>query len=75
MTLRAQLGRQRRDIGALNARLAGANERAAGLAHALDAKEKELELLALLALTPIEIWQTDLDAFLAQWKVKSIVII
>ncbi|RPD59439.1 type II DNA topoisomerase [Lentinus tigrinus ALCF2SS1-6] len=32
------------------------------------AKEKEQELLVLLALSPIEIWQTDLDAFLAQWK-------
>ncbi|KAI0771045.1 type II DNA topoisomerase [Trametes elegans] len=32
------------------------------------AKEKEMELLALLELTPIQIWQTDLDAFLEQWK-------
>lgn len=34
------------------------------------AKEKEMELLALLALTPIQIWQTDLDAFLIRWKVR-----
>lgn len=34
------------------------------------AKEKEEELLTLLALTPIQIWHTDLDAFLAQWKVS-----
>ena len=34
------------------------------------AQEKEMELLALLKLTPIEIWQTDLDAFLAQWTVS-----
>ncbi|KAI8983247.1 type II DNA topoisomerase [Trametes punicea] len=32
------------------------------------AKEKETELLTLLGLTPIQIWQTDLDAFLEQWK-------
>ncbi|KAI0358820.1 type II DNA topoisomerase [Trametes cingulata] len=32
------------------------------------AKEKEVELLTLLELTPIQIWQTDLDAFLEQWK-------
>ncbi|KAI0757603.1 type II DNA topoisomerase [Daedaleopsis nitida] len=32
------------------------------------AKEKESELLTLLALTPNQIWQSDLDAFLAQWK-------
>ena len=29
-----------------------------------------MELLALLALTPIQIWQTDLDAFLIRWKVR-----
>ncbi|KAM5542176.1 hypothetical protein V8D89_004049 [Ganoderma adspersum] len=32
------------------------------------AKEKELELFALLALTPNQIWQTDLEAFLIRWK-------
>ncbi|CDO71762.1 hypothetical protein BN946_scf184920.g46 [Trametes cinnabarina] len=32
------------------------------------AKEKETELLTLLELTPIQIWRTDLDAFLEQWK-------
>ena len=40
------------------------------LLQRVQAKEKEQELLVLLALTPIEIWQTDLDAFLAQWKVS-----
>lgn len=30
---------------------------------------KEAELLALLELTPIQIWNTDLDNFLAQWEV------
>ncbi|KAI0668658.1 type II DNA topoisomerase [Trametes maxima] len=34
------------------------------------AKEKEMELLTLLELTPIQIWQTDLDAFLEQWKIN-----
>ncbi|EIW65215.1 type II DNA topoisomerase [Trametes versicolor FP-101664 SS1] len=36
------------------------------------AKEKETELLTLLELTPIQIWQTDLDAFLDQWKTTCI---
>ena len=27
-------------------------------------------MLELLALTPIQIWQTDLDAFLVQWRVS-----
>ncbi|KAI0641129.1 type II DNA topoisomerase [Trametes meyenii] len=34
------------------------------------AKEKEIELLTLLELTPIQIWQTDLDVFLEQWKIN-----
>ena len=34
------------------------------------ARDKEIELLALLALTPIQIWQTDLEIFLIQWKVS-----
>ena len=38
------------------------------------AKEKETELLSLLRLTPIEMWQTDLDAFLAQWKVCQLIL-
>ncbi|KAJ8497151.1 hypothetical protein ONZ51_g645 [Trametes cubensis] len=32
------------------------------------AKGKEAELLTLLELTPIQIWKTDLDVFLEQWK-------
>ncbi|TBU56240.1 type II DNA topoisomerase [Dichomitus squalens] len=32
------------------------------------ANEKEQELLELLARTPNQIWQTDLDAFLVQWR-------
>ncbi|KAI0328009.1 type II DNA topoisomerase [Cubamyces sp. BRFM 1775] len=32
------------------------------------AKAKEVELLTLLELTPIQIWKTDLDVFLEQWK-------
>ncbi|KDQ54971.1 hypothetical protein JAAARDRAFT_196340 [Jaapia argillacea MUCL 33604] len=31
-------------------------------------QEKEQELLTLLALTPIEIWNTDLDRFVAEWE-------
>ncbi|KAF8264485.1 DNA topoisomerase [Lactarius quietus] len=31
------------------------------------AADKETELLALLELTPIQIWNTDLDHFLAEW--------
>ncbi|OBZ80095.1 DNA topoisomerase 2 [Grifola frondosa] len=32
-------------------------------------RDKEAELLALLELTPIQMWQTDLDRFLGEWKV------
>ncbi|OSX67990.1 hypothetical protein POSPLADRAFT_1072653 [Postia placenta MAD-698-R-SB12] len=32
------------------------------------AKDKEFELLALLELTPIMIWQKDLDRFLEEWR-------
>ncbi|TFK47941.1 type II DNA topoisomerase [Heliocybe sulcata] len=32
------------------------------------ASEKEQELLALLALTPIQLWNTDLDKFLEEWE-------
>ncbi|KZT24682.1 type II DNA topoisomerase [Neolentinus lepideus HHB14362 ss-1] len=32
------------------------------------ASEKEQELLALLALTPIQLWNTDLDQFLEEWE-------
>ena len=35
------------------------------------AADKEKELLALLELTPIQIWNTDLDNFLAEWNVSS----
>ena len=34
------------------------------------AKDKEVELLALLELTPIRIWNTDLDNFLMEWEVR-----
>jgi DNA topoisomerase-2 len=34
------------------------------------AADKEKELLALLELTPIKIWNTDLDNFLAEWDVS-----
>jgi hypothetical protein len=34
------------------------------------ADAKEAELLALLELTPIQIWNTDLDNFLEAWKVS-----
>jgi hypothetical protein len=33
------------------------------------ATEKEADLLALLERTPIEVWNEDLDRFLAQWEV------
>jgi DNA topoisomerase-2 len=33
------------------------------------AVEKEAELLALLERTPIEVWNEDLDKFLAEWEV------
>lgn len=35
------------------------------------AKGKEAELLALLELTPSQIWNTDLENFLAEWDVSS----
>ena len=34
------------------------------------AADKETELLALLELTPIQIWNTDLDRFLEEWEVS-----
>lgn len=34
------------------------------------ARLKEAELLALLELTPTQIWNTDLDKFLEQWEVS-----
>jgi hypothetical protein len=34
------------------------------------AADKEKELLALLELTPIQIWNTDLDRFLEEWEVS-----
>jgi DNA topoisomerase-2 len=49
------------------------------MAHFLDpqiekllqqAADKEKELLALLELTPIQIWNTDLDRFLEEWEVS-----
>lgn len=39
------------------------------------AKQKEDELMALLELTPIQIWTTDLDNFIVQWDVSSIYIV
>ena len=33
------------------------------------AKTKEMELLVLLELTPIQIWNTDLDNFMMEWEV------
>jgi hypothetical protein len=33
-------------------------------------REKESEIQALLSQTPIDLWRTDLDAFLVQWEVK-----
>ena len=39
------------------------------------AKQKEDELMALLELTPIQIWTTDLDNFIVQWDVRSIYIV
>jgi hypothetical protein len=32
--------------------------------------DKEKELLALLELAPIQIWNTDLDRFLEEWDVR-----
>ena len=34
------------------------------------AADKEAELLRLLELTPIQMWNTDLDAFLEEWQVR-----
>lgn len=34
------------------------------------AGDKEAELLKLLELTPIQMWNTDLDAFMAEWDVS-----
>lgn len=34
-------------------------------------RAKEAELLALLELTPNQIWNTDLDKFLAEWEVRA----
>ena len=34
------------------------------------AADKEKELLVLLELTPIKIWNTDLDHFLSEWDVS-----
>ena len=34
------------------------------------AADKEKELLALLELTPNQIWNTDLDHFLEEWEVR-----
>ena len=39
------------------------------------AKQKEDELMALLELTPIQIWTTDLDNFIVQWDVSSMYIV
>ena len=33
-------------------------------------RQKEAELMALLELSPSQIWMTDLDNFLAQWEVR-----
>ena len=35
------------------------------------AEDKEQELMALLELTPISIWNTDLDEFLSRWSVRT----
>jgi hypothetical protein len=35
------------------------------------AADKEKELLALLELTPTQIWNTDLDCFLEEWEVSG----
>ncbi|KZT08970.1 type II DNA topoisomerase [Laetiporus sulphureus 93-53] len=34
-----------------------------------ESRRKETELLTLLALTPIQIWQMDLDKFLEEWRI------
>lgn len=34
------------------------------------ARDKEAELLVLLELTPVQIWNTDLDKFMAVWEVR-----
>lgn len=36
-------------------------------------RAKEVELLALLELTPIQIWNTDLDDFVTYWEVSDVV--
>jgi DNA topoisomerase-2 len=33
--------------------------------------EKEAELITLLKLTPVDIWNTDLDNFVAEWRVRN----
>ena len=35
------------------------------------AADKEAELMALLELSPIQIWNTDLDEFLSRWSVRT----
>ena len=35
------------------------------------AADKEKELLALLELTPTQIWNTDLDRFIEEWEVSG----
>ena len=35
------------------------------------AADKERELLALLELTPTQIWNTDLDRFIEEWEVSG----
>jgi len=36
------------------------------------AGDKEAELLALLEKSPIDLWNTDLDAFLIEWEVRNL---
>jgi hypothetical protein len=36
------------------------------------AEDKKAELLTLLKLSPIEIWNTDLDLFLQEWDVSDV---
>ena len=36
------------------------------------AGDKEAELLALLEKSPIDLWNTDLDAFLIEWGVRNL---
>lgn len=33
-------------------------------------RDKEVELLTLLEMTPVQIWNTDLDRFLQEWEVS-----